>query len=63
MGSLQILKMKDDTTTCVSERIGLWNAICLVCVSVYQFERVAKFKYLGTTLTDRIVFMKRLRAD
>jgi hypothetical protein len=28
-----------------------------------SFDSVAKFKYLGTTLTDKIVFMKRLRAD
>jgi hypothetical protein len=28
-----------------------------------SFETVAKFKYLGTTLTIKIVFMKRLRAD
>jgi hypothetical protein len=28
-----------------------------------SFESVAKFKYLRTTLTDQLVFMKRLRAD
>jgi hypothetical protein len=28
-----------------------------------SFESLAKFKYLGTTRTDQIVFMKRLRAD
>jgi hypothetical protein len=28
-----------------------------------SFESVAKFEYLGTTLTIKIVFMKRLRAD
>jgi hypothetical protein len=28
-----------------------------------SIESVAKFKYLGTTLKIKIVFMKRLRAD
>jgi hypothetical protein len=28
-----------------------------------SFESVAKFKYLGTTLKIKIVFMKKLRAD
>jgi hypothetical protein len=28
-----------------------------------SFERVEEFKYLGTTLTIKIVFSKKLRAD
>jgi hypothetical protein len=28
-----------------------------------SFERVEEFKYLGTTLTNRNPFMKKLRAD
>ena len=27
------------------------------------FERVEEFKYLGTTLTNQILFSKKLRAD
>jgi hypothetical protein len=27
------------------------------------FERVEEFKYLGTTLTNQILFQKKLRAD
>jgi len=27
------------------------------------FERVEEFKYLGTTLTKKIIFWKKLRAD
>jgi hypothetical protein len=28
-----------------------------------SFERVDKFKYLGTNLTNQILFRKKLRAD
>jgi len=28
-----------------------------------SFERVEQFKYLGTTLTNQILFRKKLRAD
>ena len=28
-----------------------------------SIERVEEFKYLGTTLTDKILFRKKLRAD
>jgi hypothetical protein len=28
-----------------------------------SFERVEEFKYLGTTLTDKILLTKKLRAD
>jgi len=28
-----------------------------------SFERVEQFKYLGTTLTNQILFKKKLRAD
>ena len=28
-----------------------------------SIERVEEFKYLGTTLTDQILFRKKLRAD
>ena len=28
-----------------------------------SFETVKQFKYLGTTLTNKILFMKKLRAD
>jgi hypothetical protein len=33
-----------------------------VRVANKSFERVARFKYLGSTLTTRIAFMRKLRA-
>jgi hypothetical protein len=43
-----------------SQKIGQKHSIK---VAIRFFEDVAKFKYLGTTLTDHIACTKRLRAD
>jgi hypothetical protein len=43
-----------------SQKIGQKRSAKVANRSV---EDVAKFRYLGTTLTDQITFMKRLRAD
>jgi hypothetical protein len=57
------------------QRKGILKYIPLteIAVSSYQnqniritneaFENVAKFKYFGTTLTNRITFMMKVRVD
>ena len=61
--SLNFCVCADKTTYMVTSRDQKVGRNHSVRIDNSTFEKVEEFKYLGTTLTIKILFRKKLRAD